>query len=380
MQGSFLKRGRKWAFVLDVPSGDGSRRQKWFSGYATKKDAERDFGQIVGELYGGSFIEPTSMTVAAYLRHWLAAYARTSVSAKTYERYAEIVESNLIPALGRYQLSKLGPAVIQAFYSDQLLHGRKSGGALSARTVLNMHRVLRQALKHAVKWQLLARNPADATEPPRPRPTEICALDEAQSRALLTAAKDTELFVPIQLALATGMRRGEILALRWADVDMERAVLKVCRSVEQTHDGLSFKAPKTAKGRRQVALSKDTVESLRAHKKKQAEARLLLGPGYDNGDLVVARTDGRCLKPDSFTVAFKKFARGFGMPSLRFHDLRHTHATLLLRQGIHPKIVSERLGHATIAITLDTYSHVLPGMQAEAARLIDEALSGAIGA
>ena len=380
MQGHVRKRGKRWAIVADVPRlGDEPRRQKWFSGYATKKDAERDLSRIMSEMYGGTFIEPSKMTLAEYLRHWLDAYASVNVSGKTLERYREIIERSIIPALGHVKLERLSPSAIQTFYSKQMASGGMRGGPLSARTVLHFHRVLHEALRHAVKWQMLVRNPADAVEPPRPKAAIVHPLDEDACNSLLRAVKGTDYALPVFLAIWTGMRRGEILALRWADVDLERGVAMVTRTLQQTGEGLSFKEPKSAKSRRQIALSPETVAELKSHKARQAQVRLLLGAGYANEDLICARADGTPVKPDGFTAAFKGFVSRRGMKTLRFHDLRHTHASLLLKGNIHPKIVSERLGHATIGITLDTYSHLMPGMQEEAARSIDAALAAVSG-
>jgi integrase len=380
MQGCVRKRGKKWVIIADVPRiADEPRRQKWFSGYATKHDAERDLARIMSEMYGGTFVEPANTTVAEYLRHWLDAYAAVNVSAKTLERYREIIERGIIPALGHVKLCKLSPSAIQAFYSKQMACGGMRGGPLSARTVLHYHRVLHEALRHAVKWQLLARNPADAVEPPRPRATVVHALDEAECNTLMRVVKGTDYELPVFLAIFTGMRRGEILALRWAEVDLDRGVAMVTRTLQQTAEGLTFKEPKSAKSRRQIALSPDTVAKLKSHKARQAQARLLLGPGYADEDLVCAHADGKPVKPDGFTACFKQFVSRRGMTTLRFHDLRHTHASLLLKGNIHPKIVSERLGHATVGITLDTYSHLMPGMQEEAARSIDTALAAVSG-
>jgi integrase len=253
------------------------------------------------------------------------------------------------------------------------------GGPLSARTVLHYHRLLHEALRHAVRWELLSRNPADAVEPPRPKVAVVHALNETECAKLRWVVADTYFALPVFLALYTGMRRGEILALRWAEVDLERGVAMVTRTLQQTGDGLSFKEPKSAKSRRQIALSPETVAELKSHKARQAKERLLFGPGYATGDLVCAHADGTPLKPDGFTACFKQYVSRRGMKTLRFHDLRHTHASLLLKNNIHPKIVSERLGHATIGITLDTYSHLMPGMQEEAARSIDTALAAVSG-
>jgi len=283
------------------------------------------------------------------------------------------------PALGHHPLSKLQPLHIARSYSEALASGRKDGnGGLSARSVLHHHRVLRSALHQAVKWLLLPRNPADAVEPPRPQHREMRALDEAATAKLLRAALKTRLSLPVLLAVTTGLRRGEILALRWQDIDFQNNSLAVRQSLEQTRAGLTFKQPKTLKGRRVVALPSLAVDALKQHKVRQATTKLGLGAAYQDHDLVCARDDGTPWPPDAFSTAFVGLVRKAAVPTVRFHDLRHTHATQLLRQGVHPKIVSERLGHATVGITLDVYSHVMPGMQEEAAARTDAALRAAL--
>lgn len=378
MAGCTRRRGNKWVIIVDLPRGEGEpRRQKWFSGYDTKREAKRDLARIQAEIYSGMFVEVTNMNVAEYLRHWLIAYASVNVSAKTLEGYTQLVEQRIIPELGNVPLSRLTPVAIQTFYSKQLTSGGRKSRPLSARTVLHTHRVFREALRHAVKWEMLSRNPADSVEPPRPRATVVAPLDEEACHRLTQAVCGTEYEMPVLLALRTGMRRGEIFALRWADVDLTRCVAQVTRSLQQTKSGLSFKEPKSAKGRRQLALSPETVTALKAHKARQAAQRLLLGGGYAEGDLVCARFDGTPVRPNTFSGAFKSYVARRGFTTMRFHDLRHTHASLLLKGNIHPKVVSERLGHATIGITLDTYSHLLPGMQEVAALSIDAALASA---
>lgn len=243
--------------------------------------------------------------------------------------------------------------------------------------MVHHHRLLRQALQQAIRWQLLARNPADAVQPPRPRRKEIRALTEDETAKLLTESKARWLYMPILIAATTGLRRGEVLAVRWADIDLEAKTLAVRRSLEQTAEGLSFKEPKTSRSRRVVALLDLTVDALRKHRTSQARERLAAGSAYLDLDLACCAGDGRPWLPSSLTHAFTTLASRIGLDGLRFHDLRHTHATQLLRQGVHPKIVSERLGHSTVGITLDVYSHVLPDMQQEAAKLVDGALRSA---
>lgn len=206
----------------------------------------------------------------------------------------------------------------------------------------------------------------------------MTVLDENQTAVLLEAARHTRLGIVVLLAVATGLRRGEILALRWQDVDLDRGVAHVRRSLEQLRGGLNFKQPKTAKSRRTVALPSVAVEGLKHHRLEQKKERLAIGPAYQDQDLICARVHGTPMDPSEVTAGFARLIAGLDLPKIRLHDLRHGHATHLLAQGIHPKVVSERLGHSTIGITLDTYSHVMPGMQEEAAQKLDSALRAAI--
>ncbi len=333
----------------------------------------------IGRVTSFSQRTPDRGSVLPDLKKWLEDYAKPKVSAKTYERYVQIVNNGLAPTLGLVMLPKLSPLQIQSCYSAALTSGRKDGreGGLSAQTVLHHHRVLHEALRQAMKWQLLARNPADAVEPPRPRRMEMRALTETETVWLLEAAEGTRLYLPILLAVTTGMRRGEILALRWKAVDLAGGRLSVSQSLEETRGVLRSKQPKTAQGRRMITLPPITTEALLAHQAAQTKERGLLGEGYKQFDLVLAREDGSIWKPESFTALYFNFVRRIGL-QVRFHDLRHTHASQLLRAGISPKVVSERLGHSTIGITLDVCSHVLPGMQEEAATKVEAALRKAM--
>jgi integrase len=376
MRGHIRRRGKNsWAIVLDLGRGaNGQRRQKWHAVHGTKRDAERELRTILHQMDMGSYAPPSRLTVREFLEQWLE-HARTKVAAKTFERYEEIVLKHLIPSLGHHQLTRLQPTHIDAYYSEALRTGRRrSEGGLSAGTVLIQHGLLHQALQHAVHLLLLARNPAAAVRPPRQPQRQMLTVDEQQATFLLSALEGNQsrLHGPTLLALATGMRRGELLALTWSNVDLVEARITVCQSLQQTNAGLSVKEPKSRRGR-QVALPAFAVEALRAHKVRQAEERLVAGPLWVDNGLVFPKQDGRFWEPDSFTSTFARAIHKAGLPHLNFHALRHSHATLLLKQGINPKIVSERLGHTKVGITLDIYSHVLPGMQEEAAQRIDTA-------
>ncbi len=380
MKGHIRKRGKNvWAVVLDIGYDEaGKRQQRWHSVRGTKRDAERELARLINEMNTGAYVEPSRLLVSDYLKDWLAE-AATRIAAKSAERYRDIIEGHISPGLGNIRLAKLKPLHIQRFYADRLASGRKDGtGGLSAQSVLHFHRVLHKALEQAVMWQLLMRNPADAVQPPRPERKPMTALNEAQTGKLLKSLESTRLYQPVVLAVSTGMRRGEILALQWKEIDFENAQLSVSRSLEQTRKGLNFKTPKTAKSRRRIALPQVTLRMLKAHRMSQTAEKLRLGPAYQDHDLVFPRLDGAPWRPDTFSTVFAAHVRRYKLPHVRFHDLRHTHATQLLKQGVHPKIVSERLGHSNIAITLDTYSHVLPGMQETAIEALDASLAAAI--
>lgn len=382
MKGHIRRRGRlSWAIVIDVGrDAGGKRRQRWHSAKGTKRDAERELSRLLHELNTGGYVEPARLTVSDYLTRWLADYAKTNVAPKTYERYADIVAGHIRPALGHYMLPKLQPLHIQGFYSKALAEGRRDGrkGGLSAQTVLHCHRVLHGALKQALRWQLLSRNPADAVEPPRAQRKEMRALDQDGMVKLLDAARGSRMYAPVFVALTTGLRRGELLGLHWKAIDLEKGSLSVCESLEETKAGLRLKQPKTGRSRRTVDLPSILVEELRRHRVEQAKQRLALGQLFQDQDLVFPENDGQPWSPDKFSGMFVSLARRAGLKGFRLHDLRHTHATQLLKQGVHPKIVSERLGHATVAITLDTYSHVLPGIQRQAVEALDVTLRGAL--
>ena len=381
MRGHIRRRGkRSWAIVIDVGrDANGKRLQRWHSVKGTEKDAEGELIRLLRSMQTGEYVEPSKLTVKEYLGRWLADYAKSNTTGKTYERYAEIVETHLNPGLGHHKLLKLKPLHIQDFYTQSLTAGRRDGkGGLSPGSVLHMHRLLHQALGQAVRWQILVRNPAAAVEPPRPQNREMRVLNETETAQMLRKAEGARLYTPILLAVTTGMRRGEILALTWPDIDLKAEKLRMTKSLEQTKAGLTVKSTKTAKGRRTIPLPMMTVKGLRRHKAQQGQWRLRLGSAYRDLGLVCAARDGSYWQPDSLSKDFQLFLQESKLPRIRFHDLRHTHATQLLRQSVHPKIVAERLGHSTITITLDTYSHVVPGLQEEAARQLDRALRRAI--
>jgi integrase len=381
MRGHIRRRGqRSFAVVVELDRDEsGKRKQKWHSVKGSRRDAETKLAELLHELGTGGYVEPARLSVAQFLEKWLQDYARINVSGKTFERYSEIVRNDLIPAIGAMQLQKLRPVHIQGYYSRALTTGRKDGkGGLSPQTVVHHHRVLREALKHAVRWQLLTRNPAEAVDPPRIEHKEMQIMDEAKSVWMIEGAQGTRLHVPIVLATCTGMRRGEILALKWADVDLSSGFLHVRRTLEQTRQQVGFKEPKSRYGRRLISLPTLAVEVLEQHHNHQLELKSVLGAAYEDNDLVCCQEDGRLWRPSAFTSAYFALLRRRKIRSIPFHALRHSHASQLLRAGISPKVISERLGHAKVGFTLEVYSHLLPGMQEEAAQRMDTGLRAAL--
>jgi integrase len=368
-----------FAIVVDVPDPvTGKRRRKWHSFKGTKRGAQIEAAKIVSALKDGSYLEPSKTTLAAYLDKWLG-HVKAQVTPKTHERYSQIVKNNVVPALGATVLTKLKPAAIAAAYANALAGGRRDGkeGGLSPRSVGHVHRVLKEALTQAVKWELLHRNPCAAVDPPKVEWKSMATYDLSQTAEMLDVLRDHPVYIPALLAVLCGLRRGEVCALRWRNVDLAKGQISVTESIEQTKAGLRVKSPKSGKGRT-VALSATAVEELRAYRLRRVQDMLQLGLKMSNDDTVVAHADGSGVSPIWLSQHWARAIAKTSLPRLRFHDLRHAHATHLLASGINPKIASERLGHSKVGITLDLYSHVIPGMQEDAAAAVDDALRAAI--
>jgi integrase len=368
----------RWAIVLDVHNPvTGQRKRRWHSFKGTKREAQVECARLVAELATGGHVDPSRESLFEFLERWLD-HVRGQVSPRTLERYAELARRNIAPLLGAVPLPKLQPVMISRAYARALTSGRKDGqGGLSPRTVTHMHRVLRQALQQAVQWRVLSHNPAAAVRPPKVERQQMRVLDADGTVDLIETARGTAMFVPILLGVLCGLRRGEVVALRWRSVDFEAAQIAIVASAEQTDQGVREKETKTGKGRA-VAMPAMLATALREHRLKQAEGLLQLGVRLTDEHHVVAREDGHPIQPRSLSHGFTKFMRRHKLPQIRLHDLRHTHATHMLAAGVHPKIAQERLGHSSVGVTIDLYSHVLPGMQAEAVGRVDAVLRDAL--
>lgn len=380
MKGHVRERGAgNWYAVIDVRDSEtGKRKRKWHSlpGCSGKRQAQIECARIISEINGGLYLEPSKTTVGQFLLRWCD-HIQTQVSPKSYERYSEIAKKNLTPLLGSIVITKLTPAQISAAYAKALTNGRLDGtGGLSARTVGHLHRVLKQALGQAVKWQVLSRNPADAVDPPKVEKKAMQVYDLTDTISMISQLRGNPILLPALLAVLCGLRRGEAAALRWRAVDLDKAQMSIAQSVEQTLQGIRVKPPKSGKART-VALSATMVDELKAHRLAQAQQMLKLGVRLDGHSFVCAHADGSMMTPMFISQQWARAVRKTTLSRITFHDLRHAHATHLLGSGVHPKVASERLGHSKVGITLDLYSHVLPGMQEDAAAKVDAALKAA---
>jgi integrase len=291
------------------------------------------------------------------------------VKPTTYESYERMIGNHIKPALGNRKLKNLAPDHVQYFYQKKLDSGLAPG------TVRLMHGILHKALEQAVRWGIVPRNVCNATTPPKPNPEEIRPLDAEQARRLLEASCGNRLEALYVLAVTAGLRIGELLGLKWEDIDLDAETLHVRRTRSQGKAGPTFTTPKNGKGR-SIRLTGRAVEALKAHKAAQNAERLKLGDLWEDNGLVFCTTAGRPLDfRNVATASFKRLLEKAGLPDIRFHDLRHTCATLLLSRGHHPKLVQELLGHSSVAMTLDRYSHVLPGMGDQTAAAMEAALS-----
>lgn len=372
--GHIRKHGAGWAVVVHYGSdpSSGKRLRRWRSVRGSRREAEAALVQMLAERNQGVAIPTGKQTTAAYLRQWLRDSVVPSCAPKTVRTATDIVEKHLIPALGNIPLPRLRPVDVQAYYSRALTSGRLDGnGGLSAISVQRHHQILHAALRQAVRWQLLVRNPADAVDVPRGKHREMPMPSIEDVRRVLTAAQNSPIATLVYVTVQTGLRKGEALGLRWSDVDLEGGRLHVQQTAQFiSGQGVVFGHPKTAKSARSVALSTDTVRQLARHRAAQAENRLRFGAAYSDLGLVFATTLGAPIDASNLRRHWLKVCRAANV-RLRWHDLRHVHASLLLTQGTNPKVVSERLGHSGVAITLNLYSHVLPEIQAAEAEKLD---------
>lgn len=375
MRGCVSKRGNKWAFIVEYGKHPetGKRRQKTRSGFETKVEAEKELAKVLHELNTNTYIEPTKDDVATYMASWLA-QKRMSIRPGTYKTYRWLVNFHIIPRLGHHKMVNLAPQHLIEMY-NQLLNGEHR---LSPQTINHLHKVLHDALETATQWEAITKNVAKLVKPPKIPKAETKVWNEEELGQFLIFTKSSRYYIIFLLAATTGMRRGEILGLKWADIDLEKRKLSVRRSYTQGDKGYIFQEPKTASGIRTIVLSQMTVNALQQQKQMLEDDRKKLeqaGMEYKDYGMVAQTRNGMPINPSFLESRWRDLLQKSGLPQLRLHDLRHTHASLLLKAGIHPKAVSERLGHSSIMITLDRYTHLFPSLQEDAAQQLDSMLA-----
>lgn len=371
MKGYFRKRGKAWSFTVDVGrKSDGSREQKTKSGFKTKKEAEQVCAELISQLSNGSYLEPSKKTLGEALATWLEVHVKSTVRISTFDNYSKAVLKRIVPVLGQLKLKDVSVDHVQRFYSSLLNEN------LSPEYIRYIHSILKSFFKHQVRIQNIPKNVVEFVDPPRisRKEQKTWTIQEA-TRFLGVAKAENEMYYIIYLlALYTGLRRGELLALRWKDCDLEQGKISVRQTLYYAKKGFQFLEPKTSRSARLVSIPDYVVAELMNHKEWQTDQKQQLGDAYDDYDLVAASVMGHPIHPRSLTGHFNRVIKKASVPRIRFHDTRHTHATILLKIGEHIKIVSERLGHSNSAMTMNVYSHVTQDMQEQAAKKFEEAM------
>ena len=368
MRGSVRKRGQKWSYIVDNGRDvDGRRKQKWVSGFNTKREAENALTAALSTLAHGGDPFPDKMTVSEYLKRW-GKHHEDQVRPSTWKRYAQLIKFHIEPTIGNVRLDQVRPAHVASILDEMRANG------LAPRTITQTRAVLGTALKRAVAWELIQNNPVQAIARPRTEPPNLAVPTTDELLALIEASKQTPWEIPVLVAATTGMRRGEVLAVRWNDLDTNTGRLRIQRAVQRNNGATQFVEPKTPRAKRQVTLPDFVLERLRQHKSEQAKRRLKIGEAWQDFDLIADHGDGSPLSPDGFTQGFKRIAAAAGLdPKMRLHDVRHGVATMMLEADVHMAIASAVLGHADPAFTMRTYQHIVDGMSDSASDAITAA-------
>ena len=374
MRGSIARRGRKsWRLKFDVEPNNGRRQTRYITVRGRRQDAEKELTRFLAQADAGTLPEPSKTTVEEYITTWLD--GAHGLAPKSAERYRQLAQQQIYPHLGAIALQKLKPAKIREWHSTLTKSGGRGGRPLSAQTVTHAHRVLQRALERCVESETLVRNVASIISPPKVEKEEIEILNEEEVAATLSKLQGQDLYPIAAVALATGMRRGELLAVRWSDCDLDGASLRVERSLEETQAGLRFKTPKSKRSRRTISLPPSAVAVLRDHRRKQLETRLALGLGRpDANALVFCKSDSSPMSPDNLSRDWGRACRSLGLPRIMFHALRHTHVSALIAAGLDVLAISRRIGHSSPTVTLGTYGHMFRNADTAAATAIEAAM------
>ncbi|GED67736.1 site-specific integrase [Brevibacillus reuszeri] len=371
MKGYFRKRGSYWSFTVDIGrKTDGSRNQKTKGGFRTKREAEQACAELITQLTKGDYLEPSKKTVQEAMEAWLNTILQSTLRISTYDNYSKAIVKRIIPALGKLKLKDVHSDHIQSFYLALVKEG------LSSEYIRYLHSILKSFFTYQMRLQNITKNVVELAIPPRigRKEQRTWSINEAV-RFLEVAKEDTQsYYIVYLLALYTGLRRGEILSLRWKDCDLNQGKISVCQTLYYSNQQFHFLEPKTSRSNRLVSIPDTVVEILKTYRLKQEKHKREMGSAYEDYDLIAANEIGQPINPRSLTGHFRRMIQKASVPKIRFHDTRHTHATILLKLGEHVKIVSERLGHSNAAMTMNVYSHVTSDMQKEAAKKFEIAL------
>lgn len=369
MRGHIRQKGKNsWQIQIYTGQGpDGKPRRHFETVKGRKSDAQRRLTELLASLDKGVYTPPGRLTVADHLRQWLEGYVKTNCSQRTLDGYQSIIERHLVPSLGHVQLKNLHPQTIQAYYG-------KAGETLSKQTVHHQHRVLSQSLKYAVRQGYLGRNPAELVDPPSPGNKPMRTLAPGEVELLLEEAQGSYNYPVIYTALSTGLRQAELLGLRWRDIDLDMLSISVSQVLYKRKGVCEFKEPKTSHSRRRVAMTPKLAAFLREYRAGRESLFWQLGQLLTLDSLVFCSAEGKPLDPCVLSHDFARIAKRAGLKGVHFHSLRHSFASLMLMRGAKPKVISEALGHSSVAFTLDIYAHLLDNAQEEALALLDEVL------
>lgn len=376
-RGRIYKRQGGYAYRVDLgpDPATGKRRQAQRQGFRTKREAETALDEQLASIRAGTVVAKTSSNIGSFLDDWLISQT-SRLKPSTWESY-RIVVDRVSKRIGKVNLQALTPLDLERFYGELTETGGRNGGPLSAKTVRNTHTVLRKALSDAHRLGLIVSNPAATARPPVTEPVDRQTWSSETVKDFLQVIANDRLYSAYVLLLTTGMRRGEVLGLRWRDLDLDGAQLHIVQTLGSVRSQLVFSTPKTKRSRRMIYLDDNTVDTLRAHRTAQRREKLIGGPDWDGEpDLVFCDELGGPLDPERLSRDFRIHIAGTELPPIRLHDLRHTYATLALKAGVHPKVVSERLGHASVGVTLDLYSHVTPAIGRDAADVVASSIFG----
>jgi integrase len=369
MRGNIRQKGKNsWQLQVYTGAGpDGKYRRHFETIHGRKSDAQKRLNELLVSLEKGIYTPPGRLTVAEHLHNWLEGYVKTNCSIRTFDAIQSIAEHHLIPTLGNVQLKQLHPQAIQAYYS-------KACENLSSRSVHYHHRILKQSLKYAVRQGYLGRNPCELVDPPSPRKKPMRTLTPGELEVLLENASSNQFYPVIYTAVSTGLRQAELLGLQWRSIDLDYLSISVNQVLYKRRGVCHFNEPKTSHSRRLVSMTPKLAHFLREYRLERVELYRETGKELALDDLVFANVEGKPLDPSVLTHNFARIVKRTGLENVRFHDLRHTFASLMLLRGAKPKVISEALGHSSVAFTMDVYSHIIEGMQSDAMALLDEVL------